>query len=70
MRTPNLLDWIITAAVVASGIGAVLLSLLWRHLGDEAVKKVARKSRPRNPKTSTLKLLPARESKNTCRLLP
>jgi hypothetical protein len=50
MGTPNLLDWIITAAVVASGIGAVLLSLMWRHLSDDMVKKDARESRPRKKK--------------------
>jgi hypothetical protein len=59
MGTPNLLDWIITTAVVASGMGAVVLSLLWRYLGDETVKKDARKSRPR--KTTSLKLQPARK---------
>ena len=61
MGTTNFVDWIITAAVIASGIGAVLLSLLWRHLGDETAKKDARKSRHRKPKTSSLKLQPTQK---------
>jgi len=45
MSHSHLTDWIITAAVIAGGAAAVLLSFLWRHVSNDMEKKDDRKPR-------------------------